>query len=129
MSDPIRQQLAFLKAIEENPADRANRLVYADWLEERGLDDEAQAQRDWVISPLKKRSEDWLRNFAEGSADLSFEELMVGAKRYVETGRYLVDGGRWEGFYTPDEFWWHYEILTGECVEESNRGNFFSCSC
>jgi len=29
----------------------------------------------------------------------------------------------------PNEFWDHYERVTGEMVKDSSRGGFFSCSC
>lgn len=41
-------RLRFEEAIAENPYDRATRLVYADWLEEHGHDDEALVQREWT---------------------------------------------------------------------------------
>ena len=70
----------------------------------------------------------WLKGFAV-EAGISYEELLSAAKDYVDHEEYLIQGGRWEGFNTPDEFWPHYEAVTGEKVEESRRGSFFSCSC
>ena len=72
-------------------------------------------------------SEAWLRNFAEEEAGISYRELMDGAAAYLRHGDYLCEGGRWEGFYVPDELWDHYEAVTG--VKPSTRGSFFSCSC
>lgn len=43
----IEQRAAFERAIEEDPEDLETRQVFADWLEERGFDDEARAQREW----------------------------------------------------------------------------------
>jgi uncharacterized protein (TIGR02996 family) len=40
-----QQQEAFLAAIDSVPSDPTTRLVYADWLEEQGLDQEAALQR------------------------------------------------------------------------------------
>jgi len=73
-------------------------------------------------------SQRWLDDFAN-SAGLSYHEILEAAKDYLGSNTYLCDGGRWEGFYTPDEFWVHYEIVTGEKVPEEERGNFFTCSC
>lgn len=28
-----------------------------------------------------------------------------------------------------EEFWHHYEIVTGKKVEEDKKRNFFSCAC
>jgi hypothetical protein len=72
------------------------------------------------------------RAFIEACADsagLEFDELLQGARDYVSGGEYLCEGGRWEGFSIPDEFWNHYEVVTSEVVPEDQRGNFFSCSC
>lgn len=41
------QRRAFEAALEDDPTDLDTRQVFADWLEERGLDDEARAQREW----------------------------------------------------------------------------------
>jgi hypothetical protein len=79
-------------------------------------------------SPSVIAAKEWLNNFA-GKAEISYERLMRGARDYVESGEYLIDGGKWEGFDVPDEFWSHYEAVTGERVAEDDRGSFFSCSC
>ncbi len=73
-------------------------------------------------------SDAWLDRFAD-SAGLSRADLMDGAKSFLEHSEYLCDGGRWEDFSTPDEFWLHYQLVTGTSVAEDDRGNFFSCSC
>lgn len=74
----------------------------------------------------QQRSEDWIRGYAV-ELGISFEDLMEGADAHLRHGDYLVKGGTLEGEYTKDEFWDHYEVLTGTTVKE--RGNFFSCSC
>jgi hypothetical protein len=61
--------------------------------------------------------------------DIDADEMIQAAHEYIDGGIYLCDGGRWEGTYTPDEFWPHFEVLTGRKVPDSDRGNFFSCSC
>lgn len=57
------------------------------------------------------------------------EELIEHAKAYLDRGDYWCEGGRFESVYVPDEFWDFFEIATGRRVEESDRRNFFSCSC
>lgn len=71
-------------------------------------------------------SKEYIENLAS-SFDLTYEELMNGAKEFIEHGDYLTGESEMEGSSTPDEFWTHYEIVTGEKV--GNQGNFFSCSC
>lgn len=79
-------------------------------------------------------SERWLREYAE-QTDVTYSRLMDGARAYVESrrrdgwGEYIIDGGRYEGVSVPDDFWTHYEAVTGEVVSEAHRGTFFSCSC
>src|SRR6187549_75632 len=43
-----REQVAFLKAIVAHPADDTARLVYADWLQEHGDEEQAQFIRDSI---------------------------------------------------------------------------------
>lgn len=70
----------------------------------------------------------WLRSFAD-AAGLSYDDLLAGAADYLDNGEYLIQGGRWEGFSTPPEFWDHYEAVTNRKVPAEDRGGFFSCSC
>lgn len=69
-------------------------------------------------------SERWLRQFAERS-ELSYNTLMDGASMWIQCEDYLCLGGLLEGKHVPDEFWTHYETVTGK----KGSGNFFTCSC
>ena len=73
-------------------------------------------------------SERWIRNWAM-TIPLDYDTIMYGASEYVRAGEYLVFGGLLEGEYVPDEFWPHYENVTGKTVKEDKRGSFFFCSC
>ncbi len=57
------------------------------------------------------------------------DELIERARYFLRDGTYWSEGGRFEGEYLPDEFWGHYEIVTGTTVPEEQRESFFSCSC
>lgn len=70
----------------------------------------------------------WLTDFA-ARCSLDYDTLMHGAANYLAHGNYLNFGGLLEGQYVPDEFWPHYEVMTGGEVPEEKRGSFFSCSC
>jgi hypothetical protein len=83
---------------------------------------------DILDSPIKTEAAKVIEYWAD-EAGLSYEEILDGAKRYLQTGDYLCEGGRWEGFDVGDNFWDAYEEVTGEKVPERDRGGFFSCSC
>lgn len=79
-------------------------------------------------SPKVGAAKLWLMQFAD-EAGLDLDDLLDAAKRYLEYGDYMCQGDRWDGFYCPEEFWDHYQVVTGEIVEKNHRGSFFSCSC
>lgn len=74
----------------------------------------------------KLQSEEWIKNFALYKG-LEYDELMDAAEQYQAHGYYLTKGAELEGERTPEEFWEHYEIVTGKKITDT--GNFFSCSC
>lgn len=53
------EQEAFLRHIADNEEDESRRLIYADWLDENGMEDEATRQRKW------KMARDWILSFAK----------------------------------------------------------------
>lgn len=73
-------------------------------------------------------SEQWIRDYAE-DIDVTYSTLMNSAANWLETGEYLNQGGTLEGVRTSDEFWIHYERVTGKQVDADSRDNFFTCSC
>lgn len=87
-----------------------------------------------AVAPKYTSDERWIRDFAE-RVGLGYETVLDGARDWVaskkagEWGEYLNFGGLLEGEYVPDEFWPHYEAVTGETVSEDHRGSFFTCSC
>lgn len=67
---------AFEDAIKENPHDSSPRLIFADWLEENGFDDESQEQRrrstkEWMDA------DKWMHEFASmcGSTCRNYNEI------------------------------------------------------
>jgi hypothetical protein len=88
-------------------------------------------------------SEKWLRDFAF-DVDADYHEMMDVASSHCGadeekrwSASYLIEGGKWEGQNTPDEFWIHFKNVTGkkpQSVWKDDRGNerfpgIFSCSC
>lgn len=85
-------------------------------------------------APKYSASEQWIRDFAD-RVSLHYDVLMEGAAEWVRTndgkwgGEYLCFGGLLEGVSVPDEFWDHYDAVTGKTTPETHRGSFFTCSC
>lgn len=81
-------------------------------------------RHDWEHPAFKREamtnSQQWLSDFADRN-DHSLEEVMDAA----ESG-YI--GGD-PGVEVPDEFWEHYERVTGAPVPAKKRSSYFSCSC
>lgn len=78
-------------------------------------------------------SEKWLRDFAS-SVDADYHHMMQIAATHCASkewgGDYLIDGGKWEGQTTPEEFWTHFEIVTGKKPNDKyGKPGIFSCSC
>lgn len=74
-------------------------------------------------------SEEWLREFAAitGGGQYSYHQVMAAAKDWLENEEYLCFFGSEP--HLPEEFWDHYETVTGARVPEDKRRDFFSCSC
>lgn len=123
------ERQAFLAAIKDDPADLTNRLVFADWLEENGEDDEAEFCRHWDIHKYQE-AEEFLRYFAS-EVEMEYNRLLSAAERYLRTGDDVT-----LGFDTPDvcyaemdRFWESYHIVTNVKKDEDAWGGFFNCSC
>jgi uncharacterized protein (TIGR02996 family) len=157
----------FLAYIEEEPLDEERRLVYADWLEERGEDEEAERQRQWIgshkwITDLCRRltkaeydkhmeyrntyPDDYEDDPAEYPEDhITYDELMTIAnvamgdthpdpalQQWTSPGQmnfWDKDGIMEEFQYYKQEFWSHWEIVTGRKGPESEDDIYFRCAC
>jgi len=80
----------------------------------------------------KEAARKWLENWGLSVLGMSFDQLMIAAKNWIERGDYHP-----LGFDTPsecyeqkEEFWKNYEIYTGnKTIAEDQKTSFFSCSC
>ena len=87
-----------------------------------------------ATEPAMHPSEKWIRDWC-ATIPLDYGIVMSGAADYVRDrerggyGEYLCFGGLLEGEYVPDEFWHHYDAVTGSNTPEDHRGSFFTCSC
>lgn len=118
---------AFELAIAKDPYDGEARRVFADWLEENGLDGEAFEQRRWT--PEWQRAHDWLLKFCETSG-ATLDEMAEAVKRYLETGEEVQIGSDWLGFGAVnqfvsesflEQFWDSWETWTRTKVNLDNK--------
>ncbi len=113
----------FDKTLLADKYDQTTRLIYADWLEERGYDDEAVWQRSWT--PEWQGSEDYFIELVEQSTDemMTLERLKGVVKEFLEQ-EYLWDNILYDlrlpepmEFYRGSKFWKQWEIYTSTSVE------------
>jgi hypothetical protein len=69
----------------------------------------------------------WMEEFA-ARHDMTSADMIGAGMRYLDTGDYLVDGGKLEGESVPEEYWDHFEKITGR-KDKPEWTSFFSCSC
>jgi uncharacterized protein (TIGR02996 family) len=130
---------AFLQALDENEDDTSTRLVYADWLDERGEHDEANRQRKW---PAAK---DWLVRFFRAHSQGDYMGQLNSYEELMELGRVAVEEADERGFgfdcgsneslcnalrANSAEFWKNWSIVTGTRLPADGEGkSYFGCSC
>lgn len=97
-------------------------------------------RHEWTHDALDTSKPDvakeWMRAFADSVGD-SYDFVMEGARDYLASydpkheyggwDRRTLDAHKYEGISVPDEFWTHYETITGEKVVEGAKGHFFNC--
>jgi uncharacterized protein (TIGR02996 family) len=143
----------FLQALADDEDDTTTRLVYADWLEERGESEEADRQRKWPAAKawlvrfcrsLNPHPDDDLDN-EDPDDDNAYSFFGISYEKLLMLGRKAVDTADEWGieFYcganetmmdalraNSREFWKNWSVVTGlplpPDVEERSR---FSCSC
>jgi hypothetical protein len=77
---------------------------------------------------VKEEAVMWMDNYV-AALPMSKETLFTAAESWLEDNDYLSQGSLLEGEYVNDDFWDHYEIITGQVIDNGKKGNFFSCSC
>lgn len=143
------ERKAFLKALAKNEDDTTTRLVYADWLDERGEHEEADRMRKW---PAAK---EWLVRFCqennppaadEEDPDEEYYEWVITYEELLKLGREAVEqGGGKDGYWIScgnnmgmsdalgancKEFWKNWSIVTGIPLPPDIEDNsYFSCAC
>jgi uncharacterized protein (TIGR02996 family) len=130
----------FLQALAKNEDDTATRLVYADWLDERGEHEEADRQRKW---PAAK---EWLVKLCDKYnppdayyTKITYEELITRGLLAVHD----ADNSKTAGIGFNDnermcyaimdnreEFWKNWSVITGVAAPmELQEKISFHCGC
>lgn len=137
----MNERDAFLKVLAENEDDTMTRLVYADWLDDRGEHEEADRQRKW---PAAK---EWLVRFCRDhnpSPDAEeSDEWFISYETLLDLGqRGLEEEEEW-GFSCGNNmrmcdalrenrrpFWENWSIVTGIPLPPDVENNsHFWCAC
>ena len=80
-----------------------------------------------IGQPTLEASKLYIEMIAE-DMDMDYQELMDATEDSIDYGNYYSVGSN-EDARLPDEFWAHYELITGRIVPADKRYSFFSCSC
>lgn len=84
------------------------------------------------------KSFNWLENYAKSLGNYSSSDLVEAAKEFIDyderfLGNVLNEDDSiykdFDGIRSKEEFWIHFEIVTGIKVPDDKRQNFFACSC
>jgi uncharacterized protein (TIGR02996 family) len=138
----VNERDTFLRALADNEDDTMTRLVFADWLEERGEHEEADRQRKW---PAAK---EWLVRFCRDHNppdDEDSEEWVISYEQLLELGREACEEADEEGFGfhcgnnetmcwalqdNSQEFWTNWSIVTGiPLPPDVESKSYFRCAC
>lgn len=63
--------------------------------------------------------------------DVTYDDLLFNAERFVRTGEYWCEGEKFESFSMPGDFWDVYHEATGlpKPADDGYGNHFLSCSC
>lgn len=130
----------FLEALAENEDDVDTRMVFADWLDEKGEHDEAERHRKW---PASKK---WLLDFVvknnhdEDKEDpyetqITYDSLMEFAMRAIVEDDFWFSCGSnmtmYEALYENiNEFWANACVILGVDIPvDAAEKSTFKCAC
>lgn len=132
------RQITSLRHVWEHPAfpPSEGKLIWK-------LDRQEAEAGDSEIEKSKKWIEDYVSKCQEYEDNINYDYLKYKNLTYttlMNHAAYWIDHqGEWPDFFyvsenlrdegLPQEFWHHYEIVTGKKVEEDKKTDFFTCSC
>lgn len=126
-----KDPMGFYDTLRQYPYDQVTRLVFADWLNEQGRDDEAEVQRSWTKD--KQEADETIASLSL-LMDISKRELLAyGEAASNGEGFCFSDDDAPDVMYDETfkkQFWDAWERLHGTKVEEEYRlANNFRCAC
>lgn len=94
-------------------------------------DTKIEESKKWIKEYAKTVRRTWSGGYGEKRSNkaISYDELMDGARQYLEDGERLKLGDNEEQRFDAEEFWGHYEIVTGTKVDSYKKRQFFRCAC
>ena len=126
----LRDKAVFEQRIAADRYNETLHRVFADWLEERGYDDEAATQRAWTQE--KQEAEDYFEDFAKKHR-INYLRLIADINRNIHNGHVCFS------FDTPEIFQQqasrllflrHWKNLTGSKISKDKLARtIFSCAC
>lgn len=87
-----------------------------------------------TVNDHKASSEAWMKKYAE-QIDEGYNTLMQAAADWLDRGEWFYGArtgdyhGKFEGESVHQDFWHHYQIITGRVVDPDEQRSFFTCSC
>lgn len=120
---------AFRQRLIDDPYDQATRLVFADFLEEHGREEEASIQREWTPESHRKATE-IIHELAWGTG-MTLSGAIEAMTESLDTGLGIelgIDGDLPDICY-DDRIWEAYSILTGRTVPKDVGYIFTTCGC
>jgi hypothetical protein len=87
---------------------------------------DAEEIRRETIEMLTGASRKFITECAE-EINLTYPEIMQHAEQWLRTGEEVNWDPSMQGGFSYDEFWKHYEIVTGTTVPATGKAGFYTC--
>lgn len=151
----INEGIAFDTHLREHPTDWSARLIYADWLEDHDMPEEADRQRRY------RESWEWMTELAENCGggmweqdgatgmknkwrEITVDDLIRAGRKYLSSDGldlFTQHGTETLRDHFKPAYWDHWSVLTGVNLDAVKwptedgwvsprvKGNPFACSC
>ncbi len=128
---------AFEKIIANDPRDFTTRKVFADWLEQFGIDEDdlADMHRRWddETQDAYERLGELAALYEVNYQPLPVSDLIKAMHKHCDSGEsslYLSDDTPAEFYQNREQIWKDFAKVTGRSIDEDDVGfGFVRCSC